>query len=70
VKQVWMILSGVFALVAVLFFARHNYDGAFVCAALGAIAWFLRYRAQMKDLVRANEPAEDTSDSLDSNEEE
>jgi hypothetical protein len=66
VKHVWMILSGVLALIAVIFFARHNYENAFVCAALGAVSWLLRYRAQMKELVKANEPAE----SLDSNEEE
>ena len=61
-----MILSAVCALVAAILFARHDYDNAFICAALGAVAWFLRYRAQMKELVKANEPAE----SLDSNEEE
>ena len=69
-KQIWMILSGVFALIAVIFFARHDYDKAFVCAALGAVAWFLRYRTQMKELVRGNEPTEDLNESLDSNEEE
>ena len=65
-KHIWMILSALFALIAVIFFARHNYDNAFVCAALGAVSWFLRYRAQMKEMVKATEPAE----SLDSNEEE
>lgn len=65
-KHVWMILSALSALIAVIFLARHNYDNAFVCAALGAVAWFLRYRAQIKEMVKANEPAE----SLDSNEEE
>ena len=65
-KYVWMIVSAVFALIAVIFFARHNYDNAFVCAALGAVSWFLRYRAQMREVVKANEPSE----SLDSNEEE
>jgi len=70
VKNVWIILSAVFAVIAVIFFARHDYDKAFVCAALGAVAWFLRYRAQMKELLRANEPVEETSESLNSNEEE
>ena len=64
-----MILSGVFAIAAVIFFARQAYDNAFVCAALGAVAWFLRYRAQMKELLKANEPVEHTSENLDSNEE-
>ena len=54
------------ALIAVILFARHDYDNAFICAALGAVAWFLRYRAQMKELVKANEPTEN----FDSNEEE
>jgi hypothetical protein len=70
VKHVWMILSAAFALIAVFFFARHDYDNAFICAALGAVAWFLRYRTQLKELVKANEPAEETSESLDSHEEE
>jgi len=61
-----MILSALCALIAAILFVRHDYDNAFICAALGAVAWFLRYRAQMKELVKANEPAE----SLDSNEEE
>jgi hypothetical protein len=65
-----MILSAVFALIAVILFARRDYDNAFVCAALGAVAWFLRYRAQMKELVKVNEPAEGARESLDSNEEE
>ena len=65
-KHVWMIVSAVFALIAVIFFARRNYDNAFICAALGAVSWFLRYRAQMKEMVKANEPPE----SLDPNEEE
>jgi hypothetical protein len=70
VKNVWIILSAVFAVIAVIFFARHDYEKAFVCAALGVVAWFLRYRAQMKELLRANEPVEETSESLNSNEEE
>ena len=65
-----MILSAVLALIAVVFFARRDYDNAFVCAALGAVAWFLRYRTQMKELVKANEPREETGESLESNEEE
>jgi hypothetical protein len=60
-----MIVSAVFAIIAVVLFARHDYDNAFVCAAVGAVAWFLRYRAQMKEIVKANEPGE----TFDSNEE-
>jgi hypothetical protein len=64
-----MILASVFAVVAVVLFLRHDYDKAFVCAALGAVVWFLRYRAQLKEIVRANQSEEDMDESLDTNEE-
>jgi hypothetical protein len=65
-----MILSGVFAVAAVIFFARQAYDNAFVCAALGAVAWFLRYRTQVKELVRENESTKESSESSNTDEEE
>jgi uncharacterized membrane protein YccC len=69
VKRMWTILAGVFAFAALVLFLRHDYDKAFVCAALGAVGWFLGYRIQIKAMVRANEPPEDSEESLDSNEE-
>ena len=69
-KLVWMILAGLLAVAAVLLFLRRNYDQAFVCAALGAVAWFLRYRAQLKEMVRANTPVDESDKGLDSDGEE
>jgi preprotein translocase subunit SecF len=48
-----MILAGVCITVAGFFIWRRNFDAAFVVAALGLVAWFLNYRAQMKEIVVA-----------------
>lgn len=64
-KLVWMILASLLAVAAVLLFLRHNYDQAFVCAALGVVAWFLRYRAQLKEMVRADSFTDESDRGLD-----
>jgi len=48
-----MILAGVCILVAAFFLLRRNLDAAFVIAALGLVAWFLNYRAQMREIIAA-----------------
>ena len=53
VKLFWLILSGTCILVAAFFLLRRNLDAAFVTAALGLVAWFLNYRAQMKAISAA-----------------
>ena len=69
-KKFWIILAGVLAGVAVVLFLRDDYEKAFVSAALGAVAWILSYRVQIRSHVRANEPPEELEDDLESNEEE
>jgi hypothetical protein len=70
VKRIWIILAGVFAGLALVLFLRRDYERAFISAAVGAVSWFLSYRVQMKDLVRANEPEEEADEGLESNEKE
>lgn len=53
VKLFWMILAGVCIMVAAFFLLRRNFDVAFVIAVLGLVAWFLNYRAQMKEIIAA-----------------
>ena len=50
-----MILSAVAIVVAAVFIWRRDLNTAFVVAALGAIAWFLNYRAQMRDITNRSE---------------
>jgi hypothetical protein len=54
--------------VALVFLLRRDFDKAFILAAIGAVAWFLNYRVQMKALVEpANE--ENEQDAAQSDEE-
>jgi hypothetical protein len=48
-----MILAGVAVVMAGVFLWRRNLDAAFVTAALGMVAWFLNYRAQMRAVAAA-----------------
>ena len=54
-----MILAGVAIVVAGVFLWRRDFDTAFVIAALGMVAWFLNYRAQMKEVAAAAELEEE-----------
>jgi hypothetical protein len=48
-----MIVAGVAIVMAGVFLWRRDFDTAFVVAALGMVAWFLNYRAQMKEITAA-----------------
>ena len=54
-----MILAGVAIVIAGVFLWRRDVDKAFVTAALGVVAWFLNYRAQMKEIAVAAELEEE-----------
>lgn len=47
-KTFWIIASIACGLTAVGFFLWGSQETAFVLAALGAVSWFLSYRAQLK----------------------
>ena len=48
-----MILAAAGIAVAAVFLLRGNVDAAFVAAALGAVAWFLSYRTNMREITAA-----------------
>ena len=54
---------------ALILFLRSDYEKAFIAATVGAVSWMLSYRAQMRNLVRANEPRENLDDDLEKDEE-
>ena len=58
--RIWIVLSGILLVLAAFFVWRNNFSAAFVSAALGACAWFLSYRGEMKKKV-----AESDSDDED-----
>ena len=57
-KTFWMIVAGVAIAVAGVFLWLRDFDKAFVIAALGMVAWFLNYRAQMREITKAAEREE------------
>ena len=59
-----MIASALLLIVAAIFLWRNNLSAAFVIAALGACAWFLSYRAQMRSKIVDHESSEDTEDEV------
>ena len=50
-ERAWTIAAVVCLLVAAVFLFRENYNAAFVAAALGAVAWFLNYRSQLRGII-------------------
>lgn len=61
-KLVWMIIAGVGVLAAIVLVIRGNLNAAFVAITLGAVAWFLSYRSQMREVIgNAEEEREDDS---------
>ena len=54
-RVLWISLSAIFAVAAVVFVIRQRVDAAFVSATLAGVAWFLNYRVQMKRIIAENE---------------
>ena len=54
-ERIWIILAAIMVAIAGAFLWRNNISAAFVTATLGAVAWFLSYRAQMRAKVLAAE---------------
>ena len=55
VERIWIILAAVLVIIAAVFLWRNNMSAAFVTATLGAVAWFLSYRAQIRARLAATE---------------
>lgn len=67
IDRVWMIASGVLLVLAAFFVWRNNLSAAFVTAALGACAWFLSYRAELRKTIEDDETnSEDVYDDPES----
>ena len=47
-KTLWLALAGCCIAAAAVLMALGHFDGAFVVAVIGMIAWFLNYRAQVR----------------------
>ena len=55
IERIWIIVAAIMVIVAAVFLWRNNVSAAFVTATLGAVAWFLSYRAQIRTKLAASE---------------
>lgn len=70
-KLFWLILAGACVIVAGVFLLQGDFDRAFVVAAIGMVAWFLNYRAQIKEKLAENDfVQEENNEESDLNEDE
>lgn len=67
VKLFWIIVACACIIVAAFMVIRGRLEAAFVIAALGVVAWFLNYRAQMTEVIAAAD-SEEANQREDSNE--
>ncbi len=68
-ERIWIILSVLLTVVAGVCLWRNNLSAAFVTATLGAVSWFLSYRAQLRArIVAAEQHAEEQQTTEESNE--
>ena len=64
IERLWMIASGILLALAAFFVWRNNLSAAFATATLGACAWFLSYRAELRKKIEDDESnPEDISES-------
>lgn len=67
VARIWIVVAALFVVVAVIFLWRNNISAAFVTATLGAVAWFLNYRSQLRASIAVDEPPEAFTEDRDEN---
>lgn len=62
-ERAWIIASILCLLVAAVLLLRDNQSAAFVVATLGAVAWFLSYRAKLHGtIIETGETTDDEDD--------
>lgn len=62
-KTVWIVVSGLCGIAAVIFIVGQDYDKAFIAAALGAVAWFLNYRTRLRETFKDTDDTDENDDS-------
>ena len=68
--RAWNIAAVICLLIAAFFLLRENYNAAFVAATLGAVAWFMNYRSQLRDtIIEPVETSEPDADDLENDSE-
>ena len=69
-ERIWTIVAALFAVAAGVLLWWNNLPAAFVTATLGAVAWFLSHRAQMRAKIIAAEEISNDQESYEESDEE
>lgn len=64
-REPWLLGAGLCALAAAACLVLGLYDAAFVAGALGAVAWFLNYRAKLPPRPDTEPDGEDDDEELE-----
>jgi hypothetical protein len=65
IERIWIVAAALLVLLAGVCVWRNNLSAAFVMGTLGACAWFLSYRAQLRARFAAEEPSDRQQDGDD-----
>jgi hypothetical protein len=60
VKTFWLIAAALCGVTAVFFAVRSEFENAFIAAALGAVAWILNYRTQLREKLGDRDQTDET----------
>lgn len=69
-KTFWVIMASACAVTAVVLTLRHEFEKAFIVAAVGAVCWFLNYRVQVRERLKLRDEASIKEEELSADEEE
>lgn len=67
-KTLWLALAGCCIAVAAALMVLGRFDGAFVAAVVGLVAWFLNYRAQVTASLEADNATTEAENETERNE--
>jgi hypothetical protein len=62
IKLIFKIIAILFIPVAIYLYWQSNMDGVFIAAVLGSVCFFLSIRFDLREKVKASEPAPQTSE--------
>ena len=57
-RTLWIVVSALCGAIAVFFVLREDYEKMFIAATVGAVAWFLSYRARLSETIRELDQAD------------
>jgi hypothetical protein len=68
VKTFWIVVSTICGVAALVLGFRNEFEKAFVVGAVGAVAWFLSYRVQVKEKLAQRDKETEPIEEVDSDE--